>query len=325
MKNIAIVMGGNSKEKDISIQSANTIYKHIDRSKYHPYKILCISEHKFIVNINNQQIDIKNEDFSFILNEKQIRFDTIFMIIHGDPGENGKLCAYFETRKIPYTSCNELVSALTFNKFKCNQYLRSLGYQVPNSKIYTEDYRTRFPCIIKPSCSGSSFGISKVYNDSELKTAVDKAKQHGQEIIIEEFIDGRELTCGVFKMNKNIQALPITEIISENDIFDYDAKYNGKAIEETPANINKTMQEKIQKISKKVYRDINLSGIVRIDFIVQNNTPYIIEINTVPGFSEESIVPKMLKCANINITDFITQQLEFLNDTNKPNKSQGFN
>ena len=310
MKNIAIVMGGNSKEKDISIQSANTIYKHIDRSKYHPYKVVCISEHKFIVNINNQQIDIKNEDFSFILNEKQIRFDTIFMIIHGDPGENGKLCAYFETIKIPYTSCNEPASALTFNKFKCNQYLKSLGYQVPNSKIYTEDYTTRFPCIIKPSCSGSSFGISKVYNNSELKTAVDKAKQHGQEIIIEEFIDGRELTCAVYNLYNKIETLPITEIISQNDIFDYDAKYNGKSIEETPAKIEKNIKMKIEHISKKAYKDLHLSGLIRIDFIMGATEPYIIEINTIPGFSEKSIVPKMLKCAKIKLEDFITAQIE---------------
>jgi len=310
MKNIAIVMGGNSKEKDISIKSANTIYKHIDRSKYHPYKVLCVNENKFIVTIHNLTIEINNEDFSFFLNNKKIRFDKIFMIIHGDPGENGKLCTYFEARKIPYTSCNESVSALTFNKFKCNQHLRSIGYQVPYSQIYTKDYKTKFPCIIKPSCSGSSFGISKVYNDVELTIAICKAKQYGQEIIIEEFIDGRELTCAVYNLYNKIETLPITEIISQNDIFDYDAKYNGKSIEETPASIEKNIKIQIENIAKKTYKDLNLSGLIRIDFIMDSTQPYIIEINTIPGFSEESIVPKMLKSAEIKIGDFITAQIQ---------------
>ena len=325
MENIAILMGGTSKEKEISLKSAETIYQNIDKKQYNPYKVLCLNNTLFKVIINNKQLTINNTDFSFKLNGIKINIDKVFMMIHGAPGENGELCTYFENKNIPYTSCNEQVSELTFNKFKCSQHLDSIGYKVPKSNIYQTNYTTKYPCIVKPSSSGSSFGVSKVYNQKEMKYAIEDSTHHDDEVIIEEFINGRELTCGVFKMNKNIHALPITEIISENDIFDYDAKYNGKAIEETPANINKAMQEKIQKISKKVYRDINLSGIVRIDFIVQNNTPYIIEINTVPGFSEESIVPKMLKCANINITEFITQQLEFLNDTNKPNKSQGVN
>ena len=316
---MAIIPGGTSKEKEISLKSAETIYQNIDKKKYNAYKVLCLNNTLFKVIVNKKQISINNTDFSFKLNGFKINIDKVFMMIHGSPGENGELCTYFEKKNIPYTSCNEQVSKLTFNKFKCSQHLDAIGYKVPKSSIYKTTYTTTYPCIVKPSCSGSSFGVSKVYNQKEMKHAIKNAKTHDNEVIIEEFIHGRELTCGVFKINKHIQALPITEIISENDIFDYDAKYNGKAIEETPANINEEIREKIQKISKKVYRDIKLSGIVRIDFIVKNKTPYIIEINTVPGFSKESIVPKMLKCANINITEFITQQLDFLNDTNKPN------
>ncbi|MAZ58243.1 MAG: D-alanine--D-alanine ligase A [Flavobacteriales bacterium] len=311
MKNIAILMGGTSKEKEISLKSAETIYQNIDKKKYNAYKVLCLKNTLFKVIVNKKQITINNTDFSFKLNGLRVNIDKVFMMIHGVPGENGELCEYFEKQNIPYTSCNEQVSRLTFNKFQCNQYLSSIGYKVPKSSIHTTNYTKKYPCIVKPSCSGSSFGVSKVYNQKEMKHAIEDAKTHDNEIIIEEFIDGRELTCGVFRTIEDIQSLPITEIISENDIFDYDAKYNGKAVEETPAHINKGIQEKVHEISKKVYKDMKLSGIVRIDFIVQTKTPYIIEINTVPGFSTESIIPKMLKCANINITEFITQQLEY--------------
>tara|TARA_B100001250_G_C19769738_1_gene776517 strand:+ start:39 stop:740 length:702 start_codon:yes stop_codon:yes gene_type:complete len=231
-------------------------------------------------------------------------------MIHGDPGENGKLCAYFESLNIPYTSCNEQISLLTFNKFKCNNKLRELGYKVPQANLYKMSSNIQFPCIVKPACSGSSFGITKAYNNDELIAGIEEANQHDREVIIEEFIEGREFTCAVFNVNKIVQTLPITEIISENDIFDYDAKYNGKSLEETPAKIDSKLKNRIEKISKKIYQDFNLSGFIRIDFIVKNLSIYIIEINTIPGFSEQSIVPQMLKCANITITQFITTQLE---------------
>lgn len=310
MKNIAILMGGTSREKEISLQSAETIYKNINHKKYNAYKILCLNKNLFQVIIHKKHIELDNTDFSFKLNGVKIKIDKVFMMIHGAPGENGELCSYFENKNIPYTSCNQKVSQITFNKFKCGQYLDFLGYNVPQANIHGTDCIIKFPCIVKPSCSGSSFGVSKVYHQKDMQKAIDYAKDHDNEVIIEEFVNGREFTCGVFKTKNKITTLPITEIISENDIFDYDAKYNGKASEETPAKLTNEIEEKIKKISKKVYGELELCGIVRVDFIVEKTTPYIIEINTVPGFSEESIVPKMLKCANINITEFITQQLE---------------
>jgi len=311
MENIAILMGGASKEKEISLKSAHTIYHHIDVRKYNAYKVLYVESNKFLVIDSDNQITIDNTDFSCVIKNVKIKFQKVFMMIHGDPGENGKLCEYFESKKIPYTSCNEDVSRLTFHKFKCNQHLQSLGYKVPKSYIFNEILETNFPCIIKPACSGSSFGVSKVYNNSELKIAICQAQQYDKDIMIEEFIEGREVTCAVFDHNQ-IQTLPITEIISENDIFDYDAKYNGKSRDVTPANIDLDIQINIQTISKSIYDDLGLSGIIRIDFVINNNSPYIIEINTIPGFSEKSIVPQMLKCANIDIKSFITLELEKL-------------
>jgi len=312
MENIAILMGGSSKEKEISLKSAHTIYHHIDINKYKAYKVLYVENNKFLVIDSNNEIIIDNTDFSCIIGNEKIKFHKVFMMIHGDPGENGKLCKYLEAHKIPYTSCNEHASQLTFHKFKCNNYLQSLGYKVPTSHIFNGVCETNFPCIIKPACSGSSFGISKVYNHSELKTAICEAQQYDKDIMIEAFIDGREVTCAVFNHNHTIQTLPITEIISENDIFDYDAKYNGKSTEETPANIHLNVKIDIETISKNIYRDLNLSGIVRVDFIINNNTPYVIEINTIPGFSEKSIIPQMLQYANIDIKSFITSELDRL-------------
>jgi len=309
MENIAIIMGGTSKEKEISLKSADTIYNNIDKSKYNAYKVLFINNHQFEVIIQNLKIKIDNTDFSFLLDDRKITLHKVFMMIHGDPGENGKLCSYFDSKNIPYTSCDEASSSLTFNKFKCNSHLKAIGYRVPNSQLYQIAAKTKFPCIIKPVSSGSSFGISKVYDNNELEKAVLEAIKHDKDVIIEEFIEGRELTCAVFNLNQKIRTLPITEIISENDIFDYDAKYNGKSVEQTPAKINDSMKNKIHDISKSIYQDLNLSGIVRIDFIMHTHEPYIIEINTIPGFSEESIVPQMLKCANITLQTFITSQL----------------
>ena len=336
MENIGILMGGCSHEKDISIKSGETIYKYIDRQKYQPYKIICMEmeggkgnkKFHFEAVINNERIKLKNTDFSLIVNEQTITFSKIFMIIHGIPGESGDLCTYFEDKKIPYTSCGKKTSKHTFNKYLCHLDLNSKGYQTPKAYLWKDENNHEddtlnidmksvtgfkdFPLIVKPTESGSSFGVHKVYDAANMYLAIKDAKKYSLngEVVIEEFIKGRELTCAVYKDKNKIITLPITEIISENDIFDYDAKYHGKSIEKTPAKIENHIKEHIQEISSNIYEELNLSGIIRIDFILQNTAAYIIEINTVPGFTEHSIVPQMLKCANINITEFITQQLE---------------
>ena len=311
MENIAILMGGDSEERSISFKSGETIYRHIDKEKYQPYKVIYISKNKFEVALETKNIKINASDFSFVLKKQQISFKKVFMMIHGSPGEDGQLCSYFEARNIKYTSSKQLISQLTFNKFKCNNYLKKLGYQVPNSCLYKKNMKIeKFPIIIKPSNSGSSLGISKAYNVFDFQNGVKNAKKCDTNVIIEEFIEGREFTCAVFAFQRKIRTLPITEIISENDIFDYDAKYNGKSIEETPAKIDLKIKNKIKYTSEQVYKKLKLKGVIRIDFIVKNKEPYIIEINTIPGFSEDSIVPKMLKCANISLTHFINSEIE---------------
>jgi D-alanine-D-alanine ligase len=313
MKNIAILMGGNSAEKQVSIKSANTIYNNIDSSQYEKHKVKFIEKDIFIVEFNQHDIKLDTNDFSFTYNKEKKKFDLIFIMIHGDPGENGKLCSYFEKINLPYTSCNQKISQLTFNKLQCNTLLNQMGYKVPILYDIEILENITLPCIIKPVNTGSSFGVNKVNHSINIADAIKDARKYSDKIMIEEFIKGKELTCAVFNFKDNkshITTLPITEIISENEIFDYDAKYNGKAQEITPANISNHITENIEKISKNIYLDLNLKGIIRIDFILHNETPYIIEINTIPGFSEESILPQMLRCANIKMKTFLSWQIK---------------
>ena len=311
IKNIAILTGGSSKEKKISLKSARMIYSHIDKKKYNAYIVVLKDKYLFQVIIEKKRINLNSDNFTFSINHQKIQFHKVFMMIHGDPGENGQLCSYFDNLKIPYTSCDKETSILTFNKFKCNQMLKKLGFKVPYSQLIGSKNKLKFPCIIKPHCSGSSLGISKVYSIDDIAQAINYAQTQDNEVMVEEFIEGREFTCGVYSNRDTIETLPITEIISENDIFDYDAKYNGKSMEETPAKIDKILAEKIHTISKQVYIKLKLKSFVRIDFIVNKRTqPYIIEINTIPGFSKESIFPQMLKKANINFTEFISLQID---------------
>tara|TARA_Y100000589_G_scaffold131563_2_gene125340 strand:+ start:39654 stop:40598 length:945 start_codon:yes stop_codon:yes gene_type:complete len=314
MEHIAIVTGGFSNEKDISLESAQTIYHNINKEKYKAYIVNCLNINNFQVIINTKKIEIEIEDFTFQLNGKKIVFDKIFLMIHGSPGEDGKLCDYFDSKNIPYTSANKKKLELTFNKYKCNKYLNLKGFNVPQSVLFYKNFTPTFPCIVKPASSGSSFGISLVKNIKELNNAIKHAKKHDKEVMIEDYIEGREFTCGIYNSKNKIITLPITEIISENELFDYDAKYSGKSKEITPAKINKIVEKQIKEISKNVYHKINLSGFVRIDFIVSKEQVFLIEINTIPGFSEKSIFPQMLKQKQITISDFITDQLNNLNN-----------
>jgi len=314
MENIAILTGGLSSEKHISIQSAKTIYHNIDRLKYNAYIVNCLDTKTFNVIIDQKTIQIELKDFTFQLNGNKIQFNKVFVMIHGAPGEDGQLCDYFDSIDIPYTCSNKKVSELTFNKYKCNKFLRKKGYNVPRSQIFKNTLRIAFPCIVKPSSAGSSFGISLVNSLKELHIAVRHARTYDKQVLVENFVQGREFTCGVYMVNNNIEALPITEIISANDFFDYDAKYNNKSKEITPAKISVKLKKKIQYTSIKIFQELRLSSFVRIDFIISNEVPYVIEINTIPGFSEKSIFPQMLNHAQIKLSEFITQQLINLNN-----------
>ena len=276
---------------------------------------------KYLILVNNldddffclkNQIKIDKSDFSLEKNGKKIQFDASVILIHGPPGETGELCSYFESLNIPYSSSNLIASKLTFDKKNCNDYLKNKGFAVPNSKINEKLNRNiKYPCIVKPINSGSSFGVSKVNNQSKLNGAIKLAKKYATNYIIEEFIDGRELTCAVHNFSKeNLITFPLTEIISYNEIFDYNAKYLGQSNEITPANIEEKVAVKIKNIATKAYETLKLNGIVRFDFIVKKGIPYIIEVNTIPGFSKESIVPQMIKKSETNIKDFISMAVD---------------
>ena len=310
MKNIAILTGGDSAEYDISILSANTVLQHLNPELFKGY-IIHLKNDKFTVLIKEIKIEVDKSNFTFEVENKRISFDAIFMALHGSPAENGLIQPYFDNLNIPYTSSNAKVSALTFNKYECNKKLKELGFNCATSFLYKKGNniveqeiidRVKLPCFVKPNGAGSSFGISKVKKKEDLTKAINSALQHDNKVLIEQFIDGIEISCGVYTNKNNTQALPITEIVTENEFFDYQAKYEGKSQEITPARISEKLTIEVQKLTSDIYKAIELSGICRIDYIIMNEKPYIIEINTIPGFAEESIIPQQVKSANLKLS-----------------------
>jgi len=310
MKNIAILTGGDSAEYDISILSANSVLEHLNPELFNGY-ITHFKNGKFTILINEIKIDIDKSNFTFEIENKRIYFDAIFMAIHGSPAENGLIQPYFDNLNIPYTSCNAKVSELTFNKYECNKKLKELGFSCAASFLYKKENiileheiidRVKLPCFVKPNGAGSSFGISKVKKKKDLTKAINSALQHDNKVIIEQFIDGIEISCGVYTNKNNIQALPITEIVTENEFFDYQAKYEGKSQEITPARISKKQTIEVQKLTTDIYKAMELRGICRIDYIIMNEKPYIVEINTIPGLTEKSIIPQQVKSANLKLS-----------------------
>ena len=304
MKKVAVIEGGYSKEKAISIKSAKTVFDNLDRTMFDPIRVL-IDEKEWTSYDEEGRYPIDKNDFSFIKNGFKNNFDYAFIVIHGTPGEDGKLQGYLDMVGVPYNTSSAAITALTFQKFHCNQFLKNYGLNVPEAVlIKPEDVinerqtieKVKLPCFVKPTDGGSSYGVTKVKKDNELLLAIKEAFRHGSEVIVEENIEGREVTCGVFRDKQRIKALPVTEIISENEFFDYDAKYNGNSKEITPAELEEKTTIKIQSLTKEIYGILGMKGIVRIDYIIsKENIPYLIEINSVPGMSKESIIPQMVK------------------------------
>ena len=309
-KNIAILMGGESVERKISIKSGEHFFSNLNLNEYNAYKILISESSKWTVKIENKIHQINKSNFSLKLKNTIIHFDAVIILIHGEPAENGELSKYFDSLNIPYSCCNEESSLLTFNKFNCNNFLRTENFNVPKSTNNLKKIeKFKFPCIVKPTTSGSSFGVSKVNSKEKLNEAIKHAKKYSNQYVIEEFISGREICCAVHDLDNTLISLPLTEVISENEIFDYNAKYLGESKEITPANIDTNLKTEIENIAKNAYLKLKLKGIVRFDFIVKENKSYIIEVNTIPGFSKESIVPQMIKASNQKINDFISKLL----------------
>ena len=311
MKKVAVIEGGYSKEKAISIKSAKTVFDNLDRTKFSPTRVL-IDKNEWTAYDDEGRYPIDKNDFSFIKNGQKEIFEHAFIVIHGTPGEDGKLQGYLDMAGITYNTSSSSISSLTFQKFHCNQFLKTYGFNVAEAVlIKPEDEinknpiieKVKLPCFVKPTDGGSSFGITKVRKHNELLSSIKEAFKHGTEVIIEENLDGREITCGVYRDSEGIKALPITEIISENEYFDYDAKYNGKSKEITPAELDEKMTNKIKELTKEIYGILGMRGIVRMDYILNKyEVPFLIEINSVPGMSKESIVPQMAKVDNVELS-----------------------
>lgn len=321
-KNIAIFAGGNSGEYEISLKSGKVIERNIDKTHFNTWFIHVKGRSWTYQLENGPLVEIDKNDCSLTLPEGKIIFDAIFIAIHGTPGENGILQGYFELMNIPYTSSDVLTSALTFNKSFCNRVVKTHGVQVsPSVHLYANEAysekeivnTTGLPCFVKPCNSGSSVGMSKVNSLEELKPAIDLAFQHDDQILIEHFIKGREITCGVFKSKGELVTLPITEIVSKKEFFDYEAKYTtGMAEEITPAPINEETATKCRDTSAFLYGRLNCKGVVRFDYIFNDDGLFFLEVNTIPGQSENSIVPQQARCMGISITDLYTLLLNEL-------------
>ena len=318
-KNIAIIMGGYSSEVHISIKSGNVVYTHLDKEKYNTFRVLILKEKWVVLDAANNEYLIEKNDFSFSLKDERILFDCVFNAIHGAPGENGQILAYLDMVNLKHTSAPFYQMALTFNKRDTLSVVRTYGIKTATSVnlnkgdvVNTNDIiqKVGLPCFIKPNNAGSSYGISKVHSVQDILPAIAIAYKEDSEILIESFLDGTEVSVGVIHYKGETKVLPITEIVSENDFFDYQAKYEGKSQEITPARISKSQQEKIEKTAKKVYEILKISGFSRAEFIFVNEEPYFLEINTVPGLTEESILPQQAKAAGISLAELFENAIE---------------
>ncbi len=319
MKNIAVISGGYSHESLISKESVKTILGHLDTAKYNLYQIRIDEKGWKYIN-KNTETDVNRDNFTIKADNTTIKFDFAYIIIHGTPGEDGKLQSYFDMLGIPYNTPNHLVSTLTFNKWTCNTLLKSLGYNVAESIIVRPNQNWNstkivnqlgLPVFIKPCDGGSSYGVTRVTEENKIDTAIQEAFNHGTEVIIESELKGTEITNGIFSDSKNnITVLPITEIVTENDFFDFEAKYQGKSNEITPARLSSDIYKEVQRLTKSIYQDLGISGLIRIDYIIVDKTPYIIEVNTTPGMSAESIIPQQVKEAKLSLSEVLSEIID---------------
>ncbi|MGQ1889029.1 D-alanine--D-alanine ligase [Thermophagus sp. OGC60D27] len=319
MKNIGIIYGGYSSELIVSRKSAEGIRSFIDPKNFNVYPIFLTLE-KWVVQIEDEEYPIDRNDFSFTQNGEKITFDCLYITIHGTPGEDGLLQGYLKMLNIPHTTCDVLTAAITFNKFTCNTYLKGFGVAVADSvllrkgrKFKAEDIieKTGLPCFVKPNAGGSSFGISKVKALEELTPAIENAFKESDETLIEAFMQGREVTCGIYKTLDREVILPLTEVISKNEFFDFEAKYNAtKADEITPAPLSENITEKIQKITSLIYDILNCKGIVRMDYIITEEKIFLLEVNTTPGMTPTSFIPQQVKTMGMTMKDVMTEIIE---------------
>lgn len=321
-RTIAIVCGGNSSEYGVSLRSAQGLYSFFDKEKYNVY-IVVIKGQRWLVELHDgTTAPIDKNDFSFKLNGELVMFDYAYITIHGTPGENGILQGYFELIHLPYSTSGVLVEALTFDKFVLNQYLRSYGVSVAESLLIRKGYeelvnddeieeRIGMPCFVKPAADGSSFGVSKVKNKDQLAPAIRKAMMESPEVMVESYLEGTEITQGIYKTKEKTVLLPITEVVTTNEFFDYDAKYNGQVDEITPARIPEEVAERVGKITSHIYDILHCNGIIRIDYIISKEGKInMLEVNTTPGMTATSFIPQQVRAAGLDIKDVLTDIVE---------------
>lgn len=317
-RNIAIIAGGDSGEYEISIKSSAVVKKHLDPLKFDSYVIIFRGKDWFYQDANEDLFPVNKEDFTIDLPGRKISFDGVFVAIHGTPGEDGKVQGYFDMLGLPYTSCDQFTSAITFDKFFCNHFVSSFGVNISSSLVIkkgekvSEDEllsRISIPLFVKPNRGGSSVGTSKVKTREELLPAIEKAFKEDSQVMLEEHIPGRELSCGTITYHGEVITLPITEILSKKEFFDYEAKYEGMSEEVTPAMIPSEIASQVSHTSLRLYKLLNCRGMVRFDYILNGEKLYFLEVNSVPGMSELSIVPQQALKAGISLQDLFTETM----------------
>lgn len=316
MRDLAVLCGGLSSEFEISLRSAQTIITNFPR-EYCCHRIV-IDKNGWWYDTPEKELPVDKNDFSVRLNDNKLTFDLALIYIHGFPGEDGKLQAYFDMLGMPYLNSGALASELSFDKWFCNQFIKHFDIPVADSFLFTVPHEhprdmvvntLGLPLFIKPCDSGSSYGVSRVNSIADYNKAMEYAFSEGDTVVAERFLNGKEVTCGAYKTKDGIVTLPPTEIVSEGEFFDFAAKYEGKSKEITPARISENETQLVQQYTEKIYRILRLKSLARIDFIIENGQPYLVEVNTTPGFSPASIVPQQLACAGISITDCFDQIL----------------
>ena len=319
-KNVALLAGGDSGEFEVSLRSSSMVAESLDKSLYNVYLIKMFAGEWYFEDDQNQKFYIDKNDFSLQIQGQKIYFDVVFMMIHGTPGENGKLQGYFDLLDIPYTNCGLFTSSLTFNKFYTNQQMRMFGMMTPFSRLLLKNEKYNIdeiaenvglPCFVKPNEGGSSLGTTRVNQKEELQAAIDKAFEVADQVLAEEFIEGTEVTCGLIQQDNDNLIFPLTEIVSKNEFFDYEAKYTkGMADEITPARIPEDVAMEVKRLSNFVYNKMFCKGIVRVDFILKDDDYYFLELNTVPGMSKASIVPQQIRSAGLKESDVFSLAIE---------------
>ncbi len=319
-KNIALIAGGDSSEAIVSLKSAAGIRSFLKNEDYNLYTIVITGKKWYYEDEQGLQIDVDKNDFSILVEGQKTHFDFAYIIIHGTPGENGILQGYFDLMGIPYSTCGVMASAVTFNKYICNKLLKSFGIAVADSVVLRKNTKVEeasilaqlgLPCFVKPNVGGSSFGVTKVKTAEALVPAIEAAFAEGEEVIIEAFMKGTEVTCGCYMTDGEPKALPITEVVTENEFFDYDAKYvAGQADEITPARISAELTQEIQQCTERIYQLLDCRGIIRVDYIIIEGRPHLLEVNTTPGMTPTSFIPQQIAAAGLEIGNVLSQIIE---------------